>query len=119
MSDSTQVSTPVQMTSSSLLQVPSAPLSPPLAPDDSSATTLPVINGWNSSHPHNTRFKKKFLANQALPTPEHSSMSSFDTLSALLALQDHLSLPNDNDFLGRPFLALGAKHNRSSVRYSI
>jgi hypothetical protein len=56
--------------------LPIAPLSPShdTAHD---AVTIRISNGWNSSHPHNTRFKKKFQAN-LLPVL-HQEFSSFQT----------------------------------------
>jgi len=80
------------------------------------ATAIRASNGWNSSHPHNMRFKKKFQASLA---PFSSVSPSFDTsaLSAFLASQDHHPFPNDNAFSTLPLLALSAKNNPDTLHF--
>jgi len=91
--------------------------SPPDATTSNDAANNRVSHGWNSAHPHNTRFKKKFQANLS-PVSLHEP-PSFDVsdLAAFLAHNDNTPLPNDTNSCILPLLALSTKNNPDTLHF--
>jgi len=74
--------------------------------------------GWNSHHAYETRFKKKVLANTALPTIDTALTSLDDNLvSSLITVQDSYPIHSGTNIPYLEHLSYAAKSNPDVLHY--
>jgi hypothetical protein len=107
------IAMPVDMHSNTI----TSPLS--LQKEVSNDCIVVTSNGWNSSHPYNTRFKLRFHANLAPTTPllEQTASLDFSTISAVLVTHDHLPITSNNTLFNLPYLAIDAQSNPDILHF--